>query len=204
MKLTHSMLLAAFAVLSFSLAGCSFLKPKADQTQFYVLRAQIDGTGTAPSSAATPPEIRVGPGQIAGYLDRSSIAIEKGPSRIEYLDLYRWAEPVSKGVSRILAENLAQKFNPLNVTVHPNLPLGDSGYAIRYTVERMEGTLTGPVTLDVSWQVVQRSDKTVIAGKRSSYVVPGDNSKDVSAYVERLSTAIARWADDVAAAIPSN
>jgi len=202
MKPIHSMILAAFAVLSFSLAGCSFLKPQADQTQFYVLRAQPAGTGAVPSSAATPPEIRVGPGQIASYLESSSIAVEKGPSRIEYLDLYRWAEPVSKGISRVLAENLAQRFDPLNVTVHPNLPLGDSGYAIRYTVERMEGTLTGPVTLDVSWQVVRRSDKTVIAGKRSSYVVPGGNSKDVSAYVGRLSSAIARWSEDVGAAIP--
>jgi uncharacterized lipoprotein YmbA len=201
MKLTHPLILTAFAVVSFSLAGCSFLKPKADQTQFYVLRAQSAGTGAAPASAAAPPEIRVGPGQIAGYLQNSSIAIEKGPNRVEYLDLYRWAEPVSKGVSRVLAENLAQKFDPLHVTVHPNLPLGDSGYAIRYIVERLEGTLAGPVTLNVSWQVVRRSDKTVIAVKRSSYVVPG-KSKEVSAYVERLSSAIAQWSDDVAAAIP--
>jgi len=204
MKLTHPVILAAFAVLSFGLAGCSFLKPKADPTQFYVLRAQPAASGAAPSSAATPSEIRVGPGQIANYLGNSSIAIEKGPNRVEYLDLYRWAEPVSKGVSRVLAENLAQKSDPLKVTVHPNLPLGDSGYTIRYAVERMEGTLTGPVTLEVSWRVVQRSDKTVIAGKRSSYVVPGGSSKDVSAYVERLSSAIALWADDVAAAIPEH
>jgi uncharacterized lipoprotein YmbA len=188
--------------MSCGLAGCSFLKPKADPTQFYVLRAQSAGVDGTVSGSASFPEIRVGPGRIPAYLDNNPIAIENGPNRVEYLDVYCWAEPLSKGVSRVLAENLARTFAPINLTVHPNLPLTDSGCEIRYTVERLEGTLTGPVTLVVSWQVLQRSSGEVTAAKRSEYVVPAQGkAKVVSAYVERLSAALALWADDVAATI---
>ena len=202
MKLTHSVLFAGVLAMSCGLAGCSFLKPKADPTQFYVLRVQSAEAAPAAAGLSAPPEIRVGPGRIPGYLDNSPIAIENGPNRVEYLGVYYWAEPLSKGVSRVLAENLARKFAPANLTVHPNLPLTDSGYEIRYTVERLEGTLAGPVTLEVSWQLLQRSSGEVIAAKRSEYVVPAQGrSKDVAAYVERLSAALALWADDVAATL---
>ena len=189
LNLTHAPLLAALAALLIGGAGCSVLKPKADLTQFHVLRAQ--STGTAVSGAIASREIRVGPGGIAAYLENNRIAVEQGPNRVDYLDVYRWAEPVSKGVSRVLAENLARRVAGADLSLYPNPPLTDSGFEIRYNVERFEGTLAGPVTLEVSWQLVDRASGTAMARKRSAYTVPLQGKRtDVGAYVERLSDAL--------------
>jgi uncharacterized lipoprotein YmbA len=190
--------------MSFGVAGCAFLNPKADPTHFYILRAQTAPPAAAARHAATPPEIRVGPGQIADYLQNIQIALQKDSNRVEYLDLFHWAEPLSKGISRVLAENLARRFDVVDLTVYPNPPLSDSAYDVRYTVEQFEGTLNGPVTLAVSWQVVQPSSGKAFGGKRATYSVPVQGKADtVSAYVERLSLALDEWAEDVAVVIAS-
>jgi len=183
--------------------GCSVLKPRADLTRFYVLRAQPgNDTKTPPGPARA--ELRVGPGRIPGYLDNSKIAVDAGANRVQYLDLSRWAEPLSKGLNRVLGENLASRLNRPQLTVYPDPAFGSSGYEVRYTLERFEGELAGTVTLVASWQVVERSSGKRIAGARSLYEVAAEPSdKDVAAYVERLSKAVGQWADEVAAAISS-
>ena len=150
------------------------------------------------------PEIRVGPGRIADYLTATPIAIQDGSNRVKYLDLYHWAEPLSKGISRSLAENLARRLHLAHVTVYPDPILDSSGLAVHYTVDRFEGTLAGPVTLEVSWEIVQRPSNKVIAGARSVYVVSANSHEtDVAAYVNRLAAAVEEWSDDIAAAIRS-
>jgi len=68
-------------------------------------------------------------------------------------------------------------------------------------VNRFEGKLDGPVTLDVSWQILHQPDGRVVASKHSVYVIPAGRG-DVASYVDRLSQALSEWAADVAAAIP--
>lgn len=205
MKLIQPVVLAALITLSGLLAGCGILQPKADLTQFYVLRAQ-PATPAAVRDLRGLPEIYVGPGRLAGYLENNRIALHKGPNQVDYLDLSRWAEPLSKGVNRILAENLAARLKGAQIDFYPDPLPAESGYTVRYTVERFEGgSLKDSVVLAVSWQVVQRPDGAEVAAKHSVYTVPAEaGAHDVAAYVKRMSTAIARWADEVAAAIPSD
>ena len=67
-----------------------------------------------------------------------------------------------------------------------------------------EGQVTGPVTLEVSWQIIERPSSRRIVGQRSVYVVEVEGQrKDVAAYVGRLSDAVSKWAGDIAAAIPA-
>ena len=196
-------LIVTVAVLFIHVTGCSVLKPQADLTQFYVLRSQPAAKGASVDRASL--QIRVGPGRVATYLEKTPIVVEQGPNRVEYLDLYRWAELPSKGISRVLSENLATRLNGASLTVYPDPAPFAEGYELRYAVERFEGTVSGPVTLEVSWQWVQRQSSAVVANKRSTYTIPSQKaSNEVSAYVNRLSTAVAQWADEVAAAIPKS
>jgi len=194
-----------FAVLTSVLllqTGCSVLKPKPDLTQFYVLRARVDDNQAAAARGTTAASIRVGPGSLAAYLDNTSITVQDGNNRIQYLDLYRWAEPLSKGISRTLGENLAHLLSISHVTLYPDPIPGVAGYEVQYTILRFEGTLDSGVILDVWWQVFQQPEGRVIASERSVYGVP-PGQLDVAAYVDRLSQALSAWATDVAGRIPS-
>jgi len=202
MKLIKPVPFVTLAALCFGMAGCSVLSPKANMAQFYVLRGQSAET-TNTATSVTMSEIRVGPGRIAAYLENAQIAVEDGPNRIIYLDNDRWAEPLPKGLSRVLAENLTYKLGASTSSIYPNPPLTDSGYEVQYTVERFEGRLNGPVVLVVSWQVVEMPSSSVIAVKRSVYSIPAQAGSDsVVRYVGRLSAALGQWSEDVAATIP--
>jgi len=199
MKLTVPIALAALAGLLITQTGCSVLKPKPDLTRFYILRTPAATKAGTPSDTLWP-AIRIGPGRIASYLDATPIAVQGGPNRIQYLDLHHWAESVAKGVRRALGEHLCQALNLKQVTLYPDPVTEGSWEEVRYTVNRMEGTLDGPVTLDVDWELVQQPSGKVLASARSVYVVPKGRA-DAAAYVQRLSEAVARWGDDLAAAI---
>jgi len=200
-KPTISIGLAALAGLLLFPTGCSVLQPKADLTQFFVLRpGSADSKAEARTGAALP-EIRIGPGSVASYLESTPIVMVKGPNRVEPMDLYHWAEPLPKGISRTLAENLTQRLNLPHITLYPDTPPGDSSTEVRFMVNRFEGKLDGPVTLDVSWQILQQPDGRVVASKHSVYVIPAGRG-DVASYVERMSQALSEWAAEVTAAIP--
>jgi uncharacterized lipoprotein YmbA len=205
LKTTLHLSLAAVAGPLLFLAGCSVLKPKADLTQFYVLRSGSAGAKVETRTNPAPTEVRIGPGRLANYLEATPIAVQDGANGIKYLDLHHWAEPLTKGLSRILGDELCQRLNLNHVTRFPDPAVKDSSLEIRYTVNRWEGTLDGPVTLDVYWQLVQQPSGGVISGNHSVYeVTPKDKQTDVAAYVRRLSDAAARWANDLATAIRSN
>jgi uncharacterized lipoprotein YmbA len=186
-----------------ALTGCSVLKPKPDLTQFYVLRSQSTTPRAEVQASTALPEIRVGPGRVAGYLETTPIAVQDGANRIQYLALHHWAEPLSKGISRTLGENLADVLNLSHVTLYPDPITAAAGYEVQYTIKRFEGTLDGTVTLDVSWQVFQQPEGRVVASERSVYVIPPGHG-DVAAYVDRLALGVEQWSDEIAAAIRSD
>ena len=104
----------------------------------------------------------------------------------------------------MLSENLAARLTGAQLVPYPEPALADAGYEVRYSVERFEGTLAGPVTLEVGWQVVKRPAGEVLTRKRSAYTVPvHGQAEDVASYLERLSAAVAQWSDEIAASIPS-
>ena len=192
--------LAALSALLLFQTGCSVLKPKADLTQFFVLRPGSADSNAEERTGAALPEIRIGPGNVASYLESTPIVVAKGPNRVEQLDLYHWAEPLPKGISRTLAQDLAQRLNLPHLTLYPDTAPGDSSTELHFMINRFEGKLDGPVTLDVSWQILQQPDGRVVASKHSVYVIPAGRA-DVASYVDRLSQALSKWATDVAPAI---
>jgi uncharacterized lipoprotein YmbA len=184
--------------------GCSVLQPKADPTRFYVLRASSASSQQAlnTSETAAKQEIRLGPASVPSYLKATGIAVAAGPHEVDYLDLHHWAEPLDKGINRTLGENLARQLGNVEIVVYPDPFLAETGYEVLYTIDRFEGTLDGPVQLEVIWRVEKRPGGSVLASKRSVFTVPPrGGAKGLDAYVERLSQAIALWSQEIATAI---
>jgi len=192
---------AALGGLCLSQTGCSFLKPKADNTRLYVLRAKSTTPAAAAQSKPAKPAVRVGPGRLAAYLDVTPVVVQDGPNRVKQLDADQWAEPLPKGISRVFGENLAERLNGARIIVYPE-PADTARLEVRYSINRLDGTLGSPVVLQVDWQVVDLTSGEVLRAASTNREIGGPNqTQDVSAYVQQISTAIGTWADDVAAAI---
>jgi len=149
------------------------------------------------------PAVRVGPGKLAAYLDVTPVVVQDGPNRVKQLDGDQWAEPLPKGISRVFGENLAERLNGARIIVYPE-PADTARLEVRYSINRLEGALGGPVVLQVDWQVVDLTSGEVLrAASTNREIGSGNQTEDVSAYVQQISAAIGTWADDVAAAIRS-
>ena len=201
-KLTQILCSAMLGGLCLFPTGCSVLQPKADLTEFYVLRSPSAVSGVRAPAGGSPLEIRVGPGNVAEYLNATPIAVEEGVNRLRYLDRHHWAEPLAKAIGRTLAGELAARLDPARVMVYPEPTAGASSLEVRYSVTRFEGQLDGPVTLEVSWQVFKMPAAAVVAEHRSVYVISSTTGRqEVGDYVKRMAEAIGQWSRDVAEAI---
>ena len=184
--------------------GCSVLEPKADNTKLYVLRAHPGTSDVTADNKQPKPIVRVGPGKVAPYLEVTPIIVQDGPNAVKQLQNHHWAEPLSKGISRALAENLSQRLNGAQTIIYPE-PAHEATVEVRYAINRLEGTLDGAVSLQVTWQVVELpSGKVLQAGNTDRVIAAAQRTGDVSAYVARIAESIGVLADEVAAAIHSS
>ncbi len=137
-------------------------------------------------------------------MDSKAIALDEGINRIEFLNRHHWAEPLPEGIARVLDQNLKSLLRVSHVTLYPDPLMGESGVEVHYTVNRFEGTLDGPVTLDVDWQLIEQPGGRVATTRHSIYEIQRSSPvAGVEGYVERLSEALDQWSEDVAAAIRS-
>lgn len=194
---------AALGALCLLHTGCSVLKPTADNTKFYVLRAVPGTPVSVPDAAADKPTVRVGMARVAAYLDVTPIVTQNGSNQVMQLDLHHWAEPFPKGISRVFSEDLAQRLGGARIIVHPE-PVDGAQLEVRYSIHQCEGPLAGPMRLSVTWQVVDLASGDVLhAATTTREIADANHLKDVSSYTGRISTAVGLWADEVAASVRS-
>ena len=202
MKLQSTLTLLALTFVMVPLGGCSFLKPKEDPTQFYVLRSQPGNPSTKVPGGQADVAIRIGPWRFPGYLSSTPIIVANGTNTVKRLDFHHWAEPLDKGVSRVLAESLSESLNTPRVAIYPDDTDVQDGYEVLYTVFKFEGAVGGSVTLEVYWQVRDRTTVAVLAEKRARYIIPAsERHQEVPDYVAQMSTALDEWSQDVVKAL---
>jgi len=195
-------LLGATLLLWLAASSCSVLKPKADLTRFYVLRAPEPASKSPSTKETTLAEIRVGPGQLADYLDTTPIVIKEEADRLKFLDGHHWAEGLPKGINRVLGQSLGSALPGFQMSLYPEPASQTNSLELDYWITRFEGPLEGPVRLEVSWQLRQRPGRNVLISTQNSYEIPVDRkAAPVDSYVKALAEAIGRWATDVAEAI---
>jgi uncharacterized protein len=96
-----SLRLSALLLVTGVLAGC--MTPGSPMSDYYLLTAQ---------SAPAPQQLEhvslgVGPVRVAPFLERVQLVSHDGRADLDVDDRHRWAEPLDKGVQRVLVQNLA-------------------------------------------------------------------------------------------------
>ena len=109
MRLIRLMCIYAIALPLALLAGCQ----QSPHKDYYLLSApQVD----APAPEGIQQLIGIGPIEIADYLKHNQMVFSKNNQALQQLPNAFWAEPLDKGIARVLALNLTQQ-NPARMLI---------------------------------------------------------------------------------------
>lgn len=89
-----------------SLTGC--LSPgSSPDVRYFRLTAPVTEPSAEPSGSS--PSLVVGPMEVSPYLRRPQIAERQGVNEIVYREFERWAEPLERNVTEVVAQILSQR-----------------------------------------------------------------------------------------------
>lgn len=174
-----------------ALAGCSTATPK---THFYALSAETSGAPAAQSG----PIVSIWQVSIPEVVDRTQMVVRVATNKVEIADFHRWAEPLRRGIPRVLAEHLSQQPGK-GLIVVAGQPAGVSAEVrVAIDVQKFDAVLGQGVTVEVLWNIRRAKGEARIG--RSSVAEPakgGDHAALAAAY----SRALARVSQELAVAI---
>jgi uncharacterized protein len=202
MKTSKPLAAALLAGTSLLFNGCSALTPKPDPTRFYVLRPVEPPSPTPEAESALRGVLRIGPGRIPAYLDSTPILVDEGANRVRPLPFHQWAEPLSKGLERVLIGNLRASLPRLNTVSSADPAASPADTRLSYDMTRFEGAPGREVVLEVSWTLHSEHAQRNVPTRRFTVPAPDNPSEEIAGYVARLSQAVALWSDAIVKTLP--
>jgi uncharacterized lipoprotein YmbA len=129
------------------LAGCSILSsPPKPQFHYLTLTPRSGAQSAAPKQT-----VALEPIELPGYLEGVEIVERKTDDEIQHASADRWAEPLSAGLPRTLAQDLDSALAPSEVAVRPH-PDASAHVAVFLAVDRFE-QVGGQVELVARWTI---------------------------------------------------
>ena len=198
MQLHQSSLAArvALGLLLLLAGGCSsVLKPKVDETRFFVL-----GAPPPPMASEVKPyagSVGLVALRLPGYLaDRKEFANREG-AEVVYLPQFRWAEGRERAFTDRLRLALADRLRGAEVHRTPWPERFSPGVLVSLDLERFEQDADGTVQLQVRWALLDGESRSVRSNGRfdvqqaGSPGDPDDRVIRLGAMVDQLATELA-------------
>jgi len=166
--------------------------------QYYLLSPMVQPVAPVSSNVTV---VGVGPVTIPSYLDRSTIVTRSAANRPEVNSGYRWAEPLSENINRVLMDNLDRAGVAARLEVFPWNSRDMVDWQVVVDIDRFERQAGGNVNLTARWKLVQfQSGEIVTAGKYDKVSTPGDATLDGT--VVAMSSLLADLSAEIATRIP--
>jgi uncharacterized protein len=157
-------------------AGCSFMAPRPDLTQYFVLSPVADGGASSATTASTVSTSRlsigIGPIKFPDYLKRPWVVTRVASNRLVVSDFKRWAEPLDRNFESVLAQNLAQMLGTNKIVTYPWYADAHVNYQVKVLVSRFETSEDGGSQLSAVWVIVNGQDGSEMASGQSSANAP--------------------------------
>lgn len=190
----HGKQMAIVACFLVPIGACGTTKP----VRYYTL-----STTTAPPALRQAPVgdklIGVTRFTVPAYLDRPQIVTRGEGNRLILADFDRWAEPLTEGCARILAEELSALLPTYQVRHRGWLDQSLLDISIAVEVLRFERIAGGGLTLSAQWSVQRKGEQNGRAN-RGDYAIPtSDTSYD--AVAQAMSQVLGQMAKDMASAV---
>ena len=178
-----------------ALCGCFGTTPP---SKFYVLRASPEAADTRNVGGADG-VLGVMPTRVAAYLDRPQMVSFATENSVNVDEFNRWAEPLSSGVTRVLAQDLAELLPAWRVLPQPWDPTMPLRTRLVVEISALGWDAKGEARLDATWALLSRSGEAPVARGRVAMRRPVP-ARGVDAGVETLSGLLADLAGQVAGA----
>lgn len=194
-------------LIALVMQSCVNLKPRENETRFYVLGGQ---QLQAPASSATGAVIGLRRLQLASYLDTPHLVVRLGTNEVEFLDSHRWGESLSPAINRVLAGLMTADAGVRQVDVVPWSTGTRHDYVVEIAVNKFEGTRlaqAGPTGmhahLEAYWKVLDPDSNKVLKQGVTVQTTEGPVLLDYPNLVTGLEKTLDGLSADLVAAIGS-
>lgn len=144
--------------LFLALAGCGRSTP----TNYYLLEG---GIGTLQVDRLPQKTLRVAMVEGPNYLNRNNIVSRvKGEPRLILAEFHLWAEPVTNGVRRVIAETLTKPMLENGISVLPPGSPNGGDYVLLLDIQRLDGNFDDKAVFECHWSLVDKTEKNLGAG----------------------------------------
>jgi uncharacterized lipoprotein YmbA len=188
---------ALAAILAVLLTGC--VLKRSTPPRLYLLQASAPASSPAPAPAAggTPHVLGVQRVSVPAWMDRPEIVAHAGGDEIAADPLARWGEPITRGIQRVVAENLAARL-PDHHLVEAPFATGSVDHRLDLAITEGARQADGSVLLEARWAILGPGG-VVVVQRRSSHRKPAGASAEAA--VHALSEALASLSEEIAAAV---
>jgi uncharacterized protein len=160
-------------------AGCSFMAPQPDLTQYFILSPMTEsGSGSVAAASTSRLSIGVGPIKFPDYLKRPGVVTRAASNRLMVSDVKRWAEPLDKNFESVLCQNLSQELGTQRIITYPWYADTHVDYQVKVWVSRFETSEDGASQLSAVWMIVKPKDGSELASGQSSASAPVQSGDD--------------------------
>jgi len=186
----RSFMRLVLAVVSLQLVACG---PSEPPRITYVLGEPAAGIEESEFLSGRP-AIEVKQVLMPDYLDGSDIVIRRPGNVLQPSPTGRWAERLSLGTTRALADGLARRLPEFVVTTSAQDP--PQPCQVLVNVDSFERNADQPVVLVAQWRILRGAARQALAGERVSLTESVTGSDDAT-----LVAAMSRAVDDLAGRI---
>lgn len=140
---------------------CSFLIgcTHSPQKKYYYLNTMSEEQNTPkPSSDNITTVIGIGPVDIADYLHRSQIIYTQTNNLLSVADNDYWAEPLDKGIARVIALNLIQRNANRSFTYFPWRSGDKPHYSLRIQINSLTRA-NNEASIIATWELMDNNTK---------------------------------------------
>lgn len=143
--------IAAVAVASLAVGGCSSLMPQEDPTRFYVLKDVVPSRSLGVEKTLS---VGIGRVRISDYLQSPKIVIRKGEHELAYSDIHRWGEDLDGAIGRSLEGQVGEFLPQGEIIRFPWKERREPDYLVTVEILRFEGDLWGNhVWVKAKWKI---------------------------------------------------
>jgi len=191
---TVGFLVAAGGVLQ----GCALRHTSEART--YVLDAMSPSASSEKREGSPVAVVGVDKVTVPGWIDRPQITSRSAGGEVVTDEYARWGEPISRGIQRVLAENLAGLLADRRLVSAPYPPGIDPDQRVLVAISEAARQADGSVLVEARWSVVAPGGK-VLASGRSSQRTPG-GAAAAGGIVAGLNQALAGLSREIAEGLP--
>jgi uncharacterized lipoprotein YmbA len=166
-----------------TLMGCQ----QSPRKQYYLLSAP---TSTDHSVEITR-TLGLGPIEVAEYLQRSQVILNRDANSLQMADNAYWGEPLQKGITRVLSINLMnQKPNRL-IETFPWRSDSAPPVSIRLQIHELQ-IIDGSAVINASWKLIDTANAKILTQQHFIQKKPcSENARDIAEAYSSLLTELA-------------